>query len=208
MRMKAVLAVLSLSLVCLVPRVTFADSLTLTDATGGSIDGVDVYPYVFSFTGPGGTDTGSILSCLNFDREVNFTESWLVDPLQISAINPTATYDGELGVQYIEDAWLYNQYGTSAGSNSEIQFAIWSIMDPGVINASNSSYNNPAHSTRPRRRSPPRPHSKPLHCLPATSPMTLRSFPTPQAAAPGPTASRRSSWPTPDLQPSPRNRPA
>jgi hypothetical protein len=143
MRMKAVLAVLSLSLVCLVPRVTFADSLTLTDATGGSIDGVDVYPYVFTFTGPGGTDTGSILSCLNFDREVNFTESWLVDPLQISAINPTATYDGELGIQYIEDAWLYNQYGTSAGSNSEIQFAIWSIMDPGTINASNSSYNNP-----------------------------------------------------------------
>jgi hypothetical protein len=142
MRFKSALAVLSFSLLCLVPRVTYADTLTLTSATGGSIDGVDVFPYVFTVTGPGGTDTGTILSCLNFDREVSFNETWLVDPLQISTINPTATYNGEKGVQYLEDAWLFNQYGTAAGSNSEIQFAIWSIMDPGTINASNSSYNN------------------------------------------------------------------
>jgi hypothetical protein len=143
MRFKSALAVLSFSLLCLLPRVTFADTLTLTDATGGSIDGVDVYPYVFTVTGPGGTDTGTILSCLNFDREVSFNETWLVDPLQVSSIDPTATYDGEQGIQYLEDAWLFNQYGTAAGTNSEIQFAIWSIMDPGTINASNSSYNNP-----------------------------------------------------------------
>jgi hypothetical protein len=142
MRLKSVLAVLSLSLVCILPRVTFADTLTLTDATGGSIDGEDVFPYVFTVTGPNGTNTGTFLSCLNFNRDVNFNETWLVDPLQVSTIDPNATYDGEQGIQFLEDAWLFNQYGTSAGSDSEIQFAIWSIMDPGTINASNSSYNN------------------------------------------------------------------
>jgi hypothetical protein len=142
MQLKSALAILSLSLVFLAPRVTFADTLTLTNATGGSVDGVDVYPYVFTVTGPGGTDTGSILSCLNFDRDITFNETWTVDPLEVSNISATSTYDGESGLQYLEDAWLYNQYGTSAGSNSEIQFAIWSIMDPGTINATNTSYNN------------------------------------------------------------------
>jgi len=81
------------------------------------------------------------LSCLNFNREINFNETWLVDPIYVSTMSLTATYDGELGAAYLEDAWLYNQYGTSAGTNSEIQFAIWSIMDPGDINASNPTYN-------------------------------------------------------------------
>ncbi len=43
---------------------------------------------------------------------------------------------------YVQDEWLFNQYNTSGATNSEIQYAIWSIMDPGTINASNSSYNN------------------------------------------------------------------
>jgi len=142
MQIKSALAVLSLSLACLAPRASFADTLTLTNATGGSVDGVDVYPYIFTVTGPDGTNTNVTLSCLNFDREINFGETWTVDPLQVSSINPTSTYDGELGIKYLEDAWLYNQYNTSAGSNSEIQFAIWSIMDPGTINSSNSTYDN------------------------------------------------------------------
>lgn len=142
MKLKSTLAVLSLSLFCLIPRVTFADSITLTlnTTTGGSTAGVDVYPYDFTVTGPGGPTTGVALSCLNFDREITFGETWLVDPLQISTIDRNATYDGELGITYLEDAWLYNQYGTAAGTDSEIQFAIWSIMDPSVINALNSNY--------------------------------------------------------------------
>jgi PEP-CTERM motif len=143
MKLKPALTVLSLSLFCLLPRVTLADTitLTLTNATGGSTDGVDIYPYDFTVTSPGGTTTGVALSCLNFDREITFGETWAVDALQLSTINPAATYDGELGLRYLEDAWLYNQYNTAAGTNSEIQFAIWSIMDPSVINASNPSYN-------------------------------------------------------------------
>ena len=52
MRLKSALVVMSLSLVCLVPRVTFADTITLTDATGGSIDGSNIFPYTFTVAGP------------------------------------------------------------------------------------------------------------------------------------------------------------
>jgi hypothetical protein len=146
MQIKSALAILSLSLVCLAPRASFADTLTLTGTGGQIVDGVYVYPYDFTVTGPGGTATNVSLSCLNFDREISFGESWTVDKLQISAIDTTAgksaLYDGESGLQYVEDAWLFDQYNTSAGTDSEIQYAIWSIMDPGTINSSNASYNN------------------------------------------------------------------
>jgi hypothetical protein len=141
MRFKSSLIALSLSLVCFIPRVALADTLTLTDVgPGNNIDGVYTYPYDFTVTGPGGTDNGVAMSCLNFNREITFGETWLVDPLNLSSVDPNGTYDGESGTSLLEDAWLYNQYGTAAGADSEIQFAIWSIMDPGDINASNSSY--------------------------------------------------------------------
>lgn len=143
MKLKSALAVLALSALCFVPRTSLADTitLTLTGTGGGSVNGIDVYPYLFTVTGPGGTVTNYDLSCLNFDREVTIGETWLVDALSIATVNPTATYDGELGIQFLEDAWLFNQYNTAAGTNSEIQFAIWSIMDPSVVNATNPSYN-------------------------------------------------------------------
>lgn len=140
MRLKSALAVLSLSLVCLIPRVTFADTLTLTSTSGGSTAGVDIYPYQFTVTGPGGTDLNVNLSCLNFDREITFGETWTVDAVNVASISSSGL-DGETQAQYRADAWLYNQYGTAVGTNSEIQFAIWSIMDPGTVNASNASYN-------------------------------------------------------------------
>ena len=52
MHMKSALAALSFSLVCLAPQVTFADTITLTSATGVSIDGTNVFPYIFTLTGP------------------------------------------------------------------------------------------------------------------------------------------------------------
>jgi hypothetical protein len=141
MRFKSSLLALSLfSLVCFSPRVTLADTLTLTNTTGGSTDGINIYPYEFTVTGPGGTNLNVTMSCLNFNREISFGETWAVDPMAVSTINPSGTYDHESGASILEDAWLYNQYGTAAGASSEIQFAIWSIMDPTDINASNNSY--------------------------------------------------------------------
>jgi len=141
MRLKSCLTALFLSLVCVAPCAAVADTLTLTGVAGGSTAGVDVYPYEFTVANSGGTQDNVFLSCINFNREITFGETWEVDPLELSSVNAAGTYDGESGAALLEDAWLFNQYGTSAGTDSEINFAIWSIMDPGDINASNSSYN-------------------------------------------------------------------
>jgi hypothetical protein len=141
MRLKSCLTALLLSLICLAPRAAFADTLTLTGVAGGSTAGVDVYPYEFTVTDASGTTQNVFLSCINFNREITFGETWEVDPLELSSVNPNLTYDGESGAALLEDGWLFNQYGTATATDSEINFAIWSILDPGDINASNSTYN-------------------------------------------------------------------
>jgi hypothetical protein len=145
MKLKSALLVLSLSLFCFLPRVTFADTLTLTNATGGSVDGVDVYPYEFTVTGPDGSASNVLLSCLNFNREITFGETWTVDAYNVANI-PSSALDGFTEQQFLADALLYNQYAGAAGNStltSEIQFAIWSIMDPTDINSTNPKYNGP-----------------------------------------------------------------
>jgi hypothetical protein len=119
-------------------RVGLADDLTLSGVGGQSTGGVYVYPYLFTITGPGGTDTSVDMSCLNFDREVSIGESWTADPIDVASISSTATIDGESGTSFIEDAYLYNQYAAaSAAGNaqqiSDLQFAIWYIMDPSGV---------------------------------------------------------------------------
>lgn len=131
MRFKPAALALSLSLVFLAPLLSLADTLTLTGANGGSTDGVDIYPYQFTVTNAGGTTTNVNLSCLNFDREITFGETWSVNAVTVSSI--TSSLDGESEQDYRADAWLYNQYGTAAGTISEVQFAIWSIMDPSGV---------------------------------------------------------------------------
>jgi len=133
---------LTLSLVCVLSRVSFADNLTLSGVGGQSTDGVYVYPYLFTITGPGGTDTLVDMSCLNFDREVSIGQSWTANPIDVATISSSSTIDGESGTAFIEDAYLYNQYAAAATAGdtqqiSDLQFAIWYIMDP-AINAGNT----------------------------------------------------------------------
>ena len=146
MRFKSSLIALSLSLVCFIPRVALADTLTLTDVgPGNNIDGVYTYPYDFTVTGPGGTDNGVAMSCLSFNREIYTNETWTVNVYNVLDIPPSELDPGITEDDYLADALLYNQYHAATGNptlTSEIQFAIWSIMDPADINASNSSYNN------------------------------------------------------------------
>jgi len=142
MRLKSALAVLSLSLLCLSSRVTFADTVTLTGTSGASFSGADTYPYQFTVTGPGGTNTNVDLSCLNFNREINFGETWTVDYYSVFNL-PAVALQGFTQDQFLADALLFNQYAGAAGNStltSEIQFAIWSIMDPSDINPSNTNY--------------------------------------------------------------------
>jgi hypothetical protein len=141
MRLKSTLTALLLLPICLAPCAAFADTITLTGVGGASAAGVYVYPYEFTGTNSGGTQDNVFLSCINFNREVTFGESWEVDPLALSSVNPAGTYDKESGAALLEDGWLFNQYGSATATDAEINFAIWSIMDPGDVNTSNPSYN-------------------------------------------------------------------
>ena len=131
MRLKTTIVFLTLSLVCMISGVSYADSLTLTGFGGASTDGFYIDPYVFTVAGPGGTDTLVNMSCLNFNREVSQGQNWSANPVYVSSITTTSSpIDGESATDIIADAYLYNQYGNSPYSISDIQFAIWSIMDP------------------------------------------------------------------------------
>jgi hypothetical protein len=133
MRIKTVIIALSLSLVCLVSRVGFADTITLSGVGGQSTDDFYVDPYIFTITGSTGTSTGVDMSCINFNREVTIGESWSATPMRVSSVSVGETIDGESGLDILADAYLYNQYAGAVGNaqlTSDIQFAIWSIMDP------------------------------------------------------------------------------
>ena len=133
MRIKTVVIALSLSLVCLVSRVGFADTITLSGVGGQSTDNFYVNPYIFTITGSTGTSTGVDMSCINFNREVTIGESWSATPMRVSSVSVGETIDGESGLDILADAYLYNQYAGALGNaqlTSDIQFAIWSIMDP------------------------------------------------------------------------------
>jgi hypothetical protein len=142
MRLKTAVVFLTLSLVCMISRVSFADSLTMSGVGGNSTDGFYIDPYLFTITGPGGTSTLVDMSCLNFNREVSIGQSWNANPVSVASISPTATIDGESGADIIADAYLYNEYAAAIGNaqlTSDLQFAIWSIMDPTDV-ASESGY--------------------------------------------------------------------
>jgi len=153
MRLQSALFTLSLSLVSLssvflTPRAAFADTLTLTGVGGQNTDGVYVYPYDFTVTNSGGTTTDVAMSCLNFDREIYFNETWTVDAVSVLSIGSSGL-DGESQQAYLADAWLFNQYPAAAGNAqqiSDIQFAIWDIMDPLVATSGLSGFDTNAQN--------------------------------------------------------------
>lgn len=147
MRMKTVAAALLLSLVCIVPRVSFADTLTLTSVAGPQVDGENIDPYVMTVTGPGGSSLVD-MSCLNFNRGVSVGQEWNVNVIEVSTVSQSATIDSESGVDILADAYLYNQYAGAIGNaqlTSDIQFAIWHIMDPTDVNGKSGYDTNAAY---------------------------------------------------------------
>jgi hypothetical protein len=134
MRLRTVVAALIVSLVCLVSRVSFADTLTLT-AAGGETSGHEyIFPYYFTDTGPGGTTPLVAMGCLNVDRDVNFTESWQAYDVNVSTVTLSSSIDGETGLDILADAYLFNQFASAPNGFviSDIQWAIWSVMDPSL----------------------------------------------------------------------------
>lgn len=106
-----------------------ADTLQLMSTSGGSVNGVDVYPYHFSVN-----DSSQLtsLACLDFDREVTLGEKWQVT---IHGLGMTMS---QTDIDYRADALLYWAFGQYGLSNSDVQFAIWNVFDPAV--GSNSAF--------------------------------------------------------------------
>jgi hypothetical protein len=105
-----------------------ADTLTFTGVGGATTDDSYIYPYDFTVSSHGHDTSDVALICLNYDRGVSIGETWNVKAIDVASI--TSSIDGESALDFRADAWLDNQLGTSAGTISEIQFAIWDIMDP------------------------------------------------------------------------------
>ena len=119
-------------LVCMgvvMARTSLADTLTLKSTSGQSVSGVEVYPYNLSLNGS--TQTTEMM-CLNYNDEITQGETWQVTSQQLSTSS---------SVQLKEDAFLYSQL-YSKYSDSDVQFAVWDILDPGV--GGNAGYSGDA----------------------------------------------------------------
>jgi len=120
----------------MVSRVSFADTLTLTTAGGERSGGEYVYPYYLTDSGPNGISTLVAMGCLNVDRNVNFGESWQAYVVGVSTVTLSSVIDGESGLDILADAYLYNEFAGAGGNGwliSDIQWAIWSVMDPAGV---------------------------------------------------------------------------
>jgi hypothetical protein len=130
MRLKTALVALSICLVSLAPRRSFADTVTFQSSPIGPIDdGNFVYPYDFTVAGAGGTESDVALACLDYQSIISVGETWAVDVYSVASIG-----SGGLGFEsqqeLIEDAWLYNEFAGGLYSDGDIQYALWYISDP------------------------------------------------------------------------------
>ena len=121
------------------PGFSKADTLTLVSSTGGTA-GVDIYPYSFSVNG---SSTLTSLMCLNLNREITQGETWnatlnSVPTGSSSPVAGTSAPDATTSaVDFRADAWLFGQLGKGY-SNSDIQYAVWSIEDAADATASSA----------------------------------------------------------------------
>jgi len=106
-----------------------ADTLTLNGGTvnpsGGS---AEIYPYSFQLDASYGTPTVNLM-CLNYNREITSGETWNITEESIPTRNTVMDHD------YRADAILYSEilHTPTGVSASEIQYAEWSIFDPGDL---------------------------------------------------------------------------
>ncbi len=123
---------LFLFVVCLVPRASFASTVTLELESSG------VTPYQFSVNG---SSTDITLTCLNDQRTVNQYETWTATTYNLGTLVQTAGYTNSTvigGISLLDlkqDAYLDSLYLANPANpnytvnNQEVQDAIWSILD-------------------------------------------------------------------------------
>jgi hypothetical protein len=134
MRLKISAVTLFLLAVCLIPRASFATPVSVTLTLESTNSGV--FPYTFDVKNGSVTTTGVLLTCLNDNRDNSVGESWTASEINLEALITTPGYtrstkvDGSTIADLEADAYLDSLYGTSAGSDTEIQDAIWDILNP------------------------------------------------------------------------------
>jgi hypothetical protein len=138
--MKKISSALSLFLfaLCFVPRASFASTVTLELLpSSGS-------PYDFKINGT----TTEDLSCLNDSRSVTTYETWTATDVNLETLISTpgdtkSTVVGGITIGELEeDAYLDSKYtsSTSSTTNTEIQDAIWSVLNGGDVYTDLSSH--------------------------------------------------------------------
>jgi hypothetical protein len=125
MGLKSASIALSLSLVCLVPKMGLAESLTLNSTDNG------IYPYSFTVTNGNTTTTGVDLSCLNDTRTISIDETWDVTAINLKGLTGYVDSNQTSAFQLDEDAYLDSLYNTGfdGSNNNDVQKAIWDIQD-------------------------------------------------------------------------------
>jgi len=102
-----------------------ADTVTLTlenVGPGNQANGDYTYPYNFSFNGNASYVS---LMCVNFDKEIYFSESWT------ASIDTIAAADTLAGNSDYEDAaWLFNDAVQNPSNSNADQVAAWYLFYP------------------------------------------------------------------------------
>ena len=150
MRFKTVVIALIFSLVFVVSRASYADTLTMTGFSGQAEDYEFVYPYIFQVDGPNGTSSLVDMSCLNYERGVNLDQPWDVTAINVSTIATSVamdsgySIDGELGLDFLADAYLYNEYPATDWNQLTCRCPVRHLEHhgPPEINALNPSFAN------------------------------------------------------------------
>lgn len=115
------------------PLASHADTLQLVSTTANSGGGDDVYPYNFSVNG---SKSLTSMVCLNLDRNVDLGETWQVN------VSHLDLGSSQTAIDYRADAYLFSGFGKNGNSNSDVQYAIWSIFDPAAKNNSHFTSNS------------------------------------------------------------------
>ena len=107
-----------------------ADSVTLTGVGGANSGGVYVVPYFLSINGGPNLQ----VMCDDYLHEVYIGQSWSGHISNYSDLS--ATRNGEAARQeYLELAWLFQQWMGDNSQAGDINFAAWAIFTPSVTSA-------------------------------------------------------------------------
>lgn len=131
--LRSKIAVFSVVLVCLATRAAFAETLKFENSDNG------VFPYEMSVNG----SSAVAMDCITDFLIVTPGETWQVTQTSLNGIVGTSNTAGLSSTSLEEDAYLDSLYGTNfntghgIATNSDVQAALWDILDPGDYSSLN-----------------------------------------------------------------------